>query len=64
MNIKNNKAAQSILDRCPTAAEKFDGKGRNFLHIAIQKADIEAVLFLLSINVKVDSRVQDQSKVL
>ncbi|RWS12587.1 rabankyrin-5-like protein [Dinothrombium tinctorium] len=62
MSIKNNKAAQAILDRDPTAAEKFDGKGRNFLHIAIQKGDIESVLFLLSIHVNIHSKVQDASQ--
>jgi ankyrin repeat protein len=63
MTIKNNRAAQAILDRDPTAAEKHDGKGRNFLHIAIQKGDIESVLFLMSIQVNIHSRVQDASKV-
>lgn len=59
MSMKNNKAAKSILDRDPTSAEKLDGKGRNFLHLAIQKGDIESVLFLLGIHVNVQSRVQD-----
>lgn len=59
LSIKNNKAAQAILDRDKTAAEKMDGKGRNFLHIAIQKGDIESVLFLLSIEVNIHSRVED-----
>ena len=38
---------------------QFDNKGRNFLHMAIQKGDIESILFLLSIHVDVNSRVQD-----
>ncbi|KAI1307992.1 Rabankyrin-5 [Halotydeus destructor] len=63
MTIRVTKAAQAILNRCPTAAEKVDRQGRNFLHVAIQKADIESVLFLLSINVNIHSRVQDASKV-
>lgn len=63
MTSKNNKAAQAILNRCPNSAEKTDGKGRNFLHVAIQKGDIESVLFLLSINVNIHSRVQDASRV-
>lgn len=62
MSIKNNKAAQAILDREPTAAERHDGKGRNFLHLAIQKGDIESVLFLLSINVNIHSRVMDSMR--
>lgn len=39
---------------------KFDNKGCNFLHMAIQKDDIESVLFLLSVNVDVNSRVQNE----
>ncbi|XP_011501853.1 PREDICTED: rabankyrin-5 [Ceratosolen solmsi marchali] len=57
--MRNNKAAQAILDRLPSAAEQFDNKGRNFLHTAIQKNDMESILFLLSIQVDVNSRVQD-----
>ncbi|KAK6967508.1 rabankyrin-5, partial [Biomphalaria glabrata] len=56
---KDNKAAQAILSREPTAAEQVDSKGKNFLHTAIQKADIESVLFLLSVHANVNSRTQD-----
>ncbi|XP_059177093.1 rabankyrin-5-like isoform X2 [Physella acuta] len=56
---KDNKAAQAILNREPTAAEQVDARGKNFLHTAIQKADIESVLFLLSVNANVNSRTQD-----
>ncbi|XP_015790666.1 rabankyrin-5-like [Tetranychus urticae] len=59
MSIKNNKAAQEILNRDPNSAEKYDAKGYNFLHTAIKRGDIESVLFLLSINVNIHSRVQD-----
>lgn len=38
---------------------QVDSKGRNFLHTAIQKVDIESVLFLLSVNANVNSRTQD-----
>jgi len=41
---------------------QFDIKGRNFLHIAVQKADLEAVLFLLSVCVNVNSRVHDSAQ--
>lgn len=51
LNVRNNKAAEAILSRLPTAAEQFDNKGRNFLHTAIQKNDMESILFLLSIQV-------------
>lgn len=40
---------------------QVDGKGRNFLHTAIQKEDLESVLFLLSVQVDVNSRVQDSN---
>ncbi|XP_043269006.1 rabankyrin-5 isoform X2 [Venturia canescens] len=59
LTVRNNKAAEAILERLPTAAEQFDNKGRNFLHMAIQKNDMESILFLLSIQVDVNSRVQD-----
>ncbi|XP_067015008.2 rabankyrin-5 [Anabrus simplex] len=62
LTYRNNKAAQAILDKLPTAAEQCDNKGRNFLHMAIQKGDMESVLFLLSIQVDVNSRVQDPSQ--
>lgn len=62
MATKNNKAATIILGREPHAAEKYDPKGRTFLHLAILKNDFESVLFLLSVHVNIHSRVQDSSK--
>lgn len=55
LTVRNHKAAQSILEQLPTAAEQMDQRGRNFLHIAINKDDLESVLFLLSIQVLVSS---------
>lgn len=60
MAMKNNKAAQKILQLEPQAAEQYGQRGRNFLHTAILKGDLESVLFLISINVNVHSRTQDQ----
>ncbi|CAB0036140.1 unnamed protein product [Trichogramma brassicae] len=57
--MRNNSAARAILEKLPSAAEQFDNKGRNFLHTAIQKNDMESILFLLSIRVNVNSKVQD-----
>lgn len=57
--VRNHKAAQNILERLPNAAEQMDQRGRNFLHVAIMKDDLESVLFLLSIQVDVNSRVHD-----
>lgn len=59
LTVRNNKAAQSILERLPNAAEQNDQRGRNFLHMAIMKDDLESVLFLLAIQVDVNSRVHD-----
>lgn len=59
LTIRNHKAAQAILERLPNAAEQMDQRGRNFLHVAILKDDLESVLFLLSIHVDVNSRVHD-----
>ncbi|XP_066603546.1 rabankyrin-5 [Prorops nasuta] len=59
LTVRNNKAAQAILEKLPKAAEHLDNKGRNFLHTAIQKNDMESILFLLSIQVDVNSRVND-----
>lgn len=56
---RNHKAAQNILERIPNAAEQLDQRGRNFLHVAIMKDDLESVLFLLAIQVDVNSRVHD-----
>jgi len=60
MSMKNNRAAEKILQLEPQAAEQYDTRGRNFLHTAILKGDLESVLFLISIQVKVHSRTQDQ----
>ena len=59
LTYKNYKAAKLILQMEPQAAEQYDNRGRNFLHTAIMKNDLESVLFLLSINVNVNSRTQD-----
>ncbi|XP_059490603.1 rabankyrin-5 [Neocloeon triangulifer] len=61
LTCRNNKAAQAILDRLPSAAEQYDNKGLNFLHVAIQRNDLESVLFLLSINVDPNSKVRDST---
>ncbi|CAF3345195.1 unnamed protein product [Rotaria socialis] len=59
---KNNEAADRILKREPKAADQLDNKGRNFLHIAVQNADIESVLFLLTVHVNVNNRVEDTNQ--
>lgn len=59
LTVRNHKAAEKILDRMPNAAEQIDSRGRNFLHISIMNMDLESLLFLLSIQVDVNSRVHD-----
>ncbi|KAH1019084.1 hypothetical protein HUJ05_006745, partial [Dendroctonus ponderosae] len=59
LTLRNHKSAQAILDKLPSAAEQCNSKGQNFLHVAIMKGDIESALFLLTVNVDVNSRVQD-----
>ncbi|XP_059970168.1 rabankyrin-5-like [Mesoplodon densirostris] len=62
MTYKNNKVAEAILKRESRAAEPVDSKGWNFLHVAVQNSDIESVLFLISVQANVNSRVQDASQ--
>nr|CAD7443823.1 unnamed protein product [Timema bartmani] len=50
---------QTLIEHDAAINIKFDNKGYNFLHTAIQKGDVESVLFLLSIHVDINSRVQD-----
>lgn len=61
MNCRDNEASAAILAREPSAAEQFDNKGRNYLHMAVSNNDVDSVLFLISIEVNVNSRIQDGS---
>lgn len=61
LRTRDHEAAGAILSREPGAAEQFDSKGRNFLHLAIQNVDVETVLFLIGVSVNVNSRIQDSS---
>ena len=61
MTYKNQKAAQKILQLEPSAADQLDSRGRNFLHTAILKDDLEAVLFLISVHANVNTKTQDPS---
>ena len=62
MTHKNNNAAKVILELEPGAAEQPDSRGKNFLHTAIIKGDLESLLFLISINVNVQSKTTDSHK--
>ena len=62
MTHKNNAAAKVILELEPGAAEQPDSRGKNFLHTAIIKGDLESLLFLISINVNVHSKTTDSHK--
>lgn len=50
------------VDLRVSAPTQVDNKGRNFLHVAVQNSDIESVLFLISVQANVNSRVQDAAK--
>jgi len=62
MTFKNNTAARVILELEPGAAEQPDSRGKNFLHTAILKGDLESLLFLISISVNVHSKTTDSNK--
>merc|ERR1712013_711068 len=62
MTFKNNTAAKVILELEPGAAEQPDSRGKNFLHTAIIKSDLESLLLLISINVNVHSKTTDSNK--
>jgi len=62
MTFKNNSAARVILELEPGAAEQPDSRGKNFLHTAILKGDLESLLFLISISVNVHSKTTDANK--
>uniref|UniRef100_A0A1I8FEG4 ANK_REP_REGION domain-containing protein n=1 Tax=Macrostomum lignano TaxID=282301 RepID=A0A1I8FEG4_9PLAT len=62
MESRSQRVAQAIVDREPTAPELRDNQGRNFLHKAVLKADLDSVLFLISISADVNSRVRDQTE--
>ena len=57
--IKTNRPDRPPAS-CPLV--QVDNKGRNFLHVAVQSSDIESVLFLISVQANVNSRVQDSAK--
>lgn len=57
--MRNHKIAERILEKMPNAAEQMDPRGRNFLHLAILNEDLETILFLISIQVDVNSRIHD-----
>lgn len=59
LQMRNHKVAEKILEKMPNAAEQMDSRGRNFLHLAILNEDLETILFLISIQVDVNSRVHD-----
>ncbi|CAG0905970.1 unnamed protein product [Cyprideis torosa] len=62
MATKNNKAAQLIADRHPSAVDMYDVRGRTYLHAAVQRGDLEGMLFLLSLGVDVNARTRDSDR--
>lgn len=60
-SILSDQKLPSALNSNSVCAQ-VDNKGRNFLHVAVQNSDIESVLFLISVQANVNSRVQDAAK--
>ncbi|XP_065197269.1 rabankyrin-5-like [Sycon ciliatum] len=58
---RDNDAANNILQRSPDSAHQTDSRGRNFLHHAVEKGDVEALVFLMSVGVDVRTPVQNAS---
>lgn len=58
MTAKDDEAGRAILKREPKAAEQVDSRGQNFLHLAVLNQDLEGVIFLLSVQVDINSKVQ------
>ncbi|CAD5209633.1 unnamed protein product [Bursaphelenchus xylophilus] len=54
MDHKNNKYAEAICKRLPYAALQVNAEGENLLHVAIRDDDLEAVLFLLGLQIDVN----------
>jgi ankyrin repeat protein len=59
LSAKDNETGCAILKREPKAAEQMDSRGQNFLHLAVLNQDVESVIFLLSVAVDVNSKVQN-----
>lgn len=60
--LPSSSELPSPLDFQTLFPHQVDNKGRNFLHVAVQNSDIESVLFLISVQANVNSRVQDAAK--
>ena len=46
-----------VLCVCP----QVDSRGQNFLHLAVLREDVEAVIFLLSVRADVNSKAQNSA---
>lgn len=62
VKLKSRTTAQALTTRDPHVSEQCDGKGRNYLHLALERTDYDSVLFLLDNQVNISARVQDSAK--
>ena len=62
VKLKSREAAHALTKRDPHISEQIDGKGRNYLHLALERSDYDSVLFLLDNQVNISARVQDYVK--
>ncbi|KAF7496693.1 Rabankyrin-5 [Sarcoptes scabiei] len=61
IRLKSKSTASLLCRRDPQISEQIDGKGRTYLHLALQQNDYSAVLFLLDCQVNVNARIMDSN---
>ncbi|CAH8534046.1 unnamed protein product [Schistosoma margrebowiei] len=59
VDLRQRAIAQSLLKKDPSLALQVDSSGRNFLHIAIENFDREAIFLLIQIGVDMNACVRD-----
>lgn len=62
IKARNRQIAQELVAQDKNVPEQTDGKGRNFLHLALERNDYDSVLFLLDLKVDVRARIKDSLK--
>lgn len=62
IKLKSRQSAQALLRRDNSISEQYDGKGRNYFHLALLRNDYDAILFLLDSKIDVNARVKDSTQ--
>uniref|UniRef100_A0A158R5E8 ANK_REP_REGION domain-containing protein n=1 Tax=Syphacia muris TaxID=451379 RepID=A0A158R5E8_9BILA len=63
MQERNSSAAEAIAIAAPCTVMQFNGAGESLLHAMVKSADLESVLFLLTLNFDVNVTTQNASRV-